>query len=69
MYGAESFIKNGEWDLAEWWERLTVNVKVATILGSISASSDTVKSEVAAEEALLNNVHKNEKSKNPKIPL
>jgi hypothetical protein len=33
------------WDLGEWWERLAVNVKVATVLGSIPASSDTVESE------------------------
>jgi hypothetical protein len=31
--------------LAEWLERLTVNAKVATVLGPISASSDTVESE------------------------
>jgi hypothetical protein len=29
-------------DLAEQCERLTANAKVATVLGSISASSDTV---------------------------
>ncbi len=34
-----------EWDLAEWLERLIANVVVATVLGSIPASSDTVKSE------------------------
>jgi hypothetical protein len=33
------------WDLAEWLERLTVNVVVATVLGSIPVSSDTVESE------------------------
>jgi hypothetical protein len=49
-------------DLAEWLERLAVNAKVATDLGSIPASSDTVESEGAADEAVLNNVHK-------KIPL
>ncbi len=32
-------------DLAEWLERLTANAEVATVLGSISASSDTVESE------------------------
>jgi hypothetical protein len=31
--------------LAEWLERLTANAKVATVLGPISASSDTVESE------------------------
>ncbi len=29
-------------DLAKWLERLAVNAKVATVLGSIPASSDTV---------------------------
>ncbi len=32
-------------DLAQWLERLTANAKVATVLGSIPASSDTVESE------------------------
>jgi hypothetical protein len=40
---------------------LDVNVKVATVLGSIPASSDTVESEGAADEAVLNNVHKKKK--------
>jgi hypothetical protein len=31
--------------LAGWLERLAVNAKVATVLGSIPASSDTVESE------------------------
>jgi hypothetical protein len=31
--------------LADWLEQLTVNAKVATVLGSIPASSDTVASE------------------------
>ncbi len=31
--------------VAEWLERLTVNAVVATVLGSIPASSDTVESE------------------------
>jgi hypothetical protein len=31
-------------DLAEWLERLTANAVVATVLGSIPASSDTVES-------------------------
>ncbi len=34
-----------EWDVAEWWERLTVNAKVATVIGSFPPSSDTVESE------------------------
>jgi hypothetical protein len=33
------------WDLVEWLERLAVNAKVATVLGSIPASSDTAESE------------------------
>jgi hypothetical protein len=34
---------DGGWlDLAEWLERFTANSKVATVLGSIPASSDTV---------------------------
>ncbi len=32
-------------DLADWLQRLTANVKIATVLGSIPASSDTVDSE------------------------
>jgi len=32
-------------DLAEWLERLTADAKVATVLGSIPASSDTLESE------------------------
>jgi hypothetical protein len=32
-------------DLAEWLERLTVNAVVATVMGSIPASSDTEESE------------------------
>ncbi len=59
------------WDeiyLAEWLERLTANAVVATVLGSIPASSDTVGSEGRADEALLNIVHKKRK-KFKKIPL
>ncbi len=33
------------WDLAEWFERLIASVEVATVLGSIPASSDSVESE------------------------
>ncbi len=47
------------WDLAEWLERLAVNAKIATVLGSIPASTDTVKYEGAEDEAVLNNLHKN----------
>ncbi len=35
----------GGWDLAEWLERQTANVVVATVPSSIQASSDTVESE------------------------
>jgi hypothetical protein len=31
-------------DLAEWLERLAVDARIATVLGSISASFDTVES-------------------------
>jgi hypothetical protein len=49
------------WDLADWLQqRLTANAEVATVLGSIPASSDTV-----ADEAVTNKVHE----KNTKIPL
>jgi hypothetical protein len=45
--------------LCELFDRLTVNAKVATVLdGSIPAFSDTVESEGAADEAVLNKVHK-----------
>ncbi len=36
--------EQGLWDLAEWLERLTANAVVATVLGSIPESSDTVES-------------------------
>ncbi len=45
------------WDLAEWLER---RAKVATVLGSIPAYSDTVKSEI---RQMKNNVQKRRKSK------
>jgi hypothetical protein len=48
-------------------ERLAANAKVATVLVSIPASSDTVDSEVEANKAVLNNVHKKKKS-NKKFP-
>ncbi len=43
------------WDLAEWFERLIANTKVATVLGSIPASSDSGIREVE-DEVLLNEV-------------
>ncbi len=51
------------WDRSEWLERLTANAVVATVLGSIPASSDTMESGHngiwgAADEAVLNIIHK-----------
>jgi len=45
------FSRSG-WDLAEWVERLAVNDKVATVLGLIPASSDSV----AANNILYRNL-------------
>ncbi len=36
---------SGIWDLAEWLKRLSASFKVATLLGSIPASSNAVESE------------------------
>ncbi len=47
-------------------ERLTANAKVATVLGSIPASSDTVESEGRQIKPMLNKVHW--KKKIPKEP-
>jgi hypothetical protein len=45
--------------IAEWVEHLTANVEVATVLASISASSDTVKSEGwQMKQCLLKNLTK-----------
>ncbi len=45
-------------------ERLTANAEVTTVLGSIPASSPTQwKLSVAADEALLNTVHRKEGKK------
>ncbi len=38
-------MRSSLWDLALWLERLTTNAEVATVVGSIPASSDTVESE------------------------
>jgi hypothetical protein len=54
---AENRIKGNWMNLAEWIKRLTANAKVATVLGSISASSDTVDSAGAADVAVLKKVH------------
>jgi hypothetical protein len=49
---------------SRWFERLTANAKVATDLGSISASSDTTESEGRQmKQCLIKYI------KNPKIPL
>ncbi len=48
-------------------ERLPVNAKVATVLGSIPASPRHSGIRGAAYEAVLNNEHKREKSN--KLPL
>jgi hypothetical protein len=46
------------WDLSEWLECLTANANVATVLGSIAASSDTMESEERQMETVLNEVVK-----------
>jgi hypothetical protein len=51
-------LAHSEWDLAEWLDRLTANATVATVLGSISTSSDTVG---AAGEAVWNKIHEKPK--------
>jgi hypothetical protein len=38
-------LAEGGWDQAEWLQRLTAHAEVATVLGSIPASSDTVESD------------------------
>jgi hypothetical protein len=43
--------------LAKWLERLTVNAKVAIVLGMIPASSDTVESERRQMLEVLKKVH------------
>jgi hypothetical protein len=55
------------WDLAEWLEPLTVNAEVATVLGSIPASS-LRHSGIwgAADEAVLNTVHVHRRRKKSK---
>ncbi len=50
--------------LADWLERLTVNAKVATVLGSIPSILRHSEIWGAADEAVLNNVHKKKKKKN-----
>ncbi len=42
---SRKFLSKYDWGLAKWLVCLTVNAEVATVLDSISASSDTVKSE------------------------
>jgi hypothetical protein len=53
-------------DLALWLERLTANAEVATVLGSIPASSDTV-FRGAAGEAVLNTAQRRKNPKNTPV--
>ncbi len=53
--------------IAEWLERLTANAVVATVLGSIPATSDTVESEGRQMEQCRISYIKKEKLQ--KIPL
>jgi len=39
------YYSSSGWDLAEWSDRLTANAEVATVPGSIPASTDTMESE------------------------
>ncbi len=63
-----TYISRNGWDLAEWLERLTAIAEVATVMGSIPASSE---SGIwgAADEAVLNTVQyiQEKKSKNPPV--
>ncbi len=54
-------------DLAEWLERLAVNVKVAKSPGLESSILRHSGIRGAADEAVLNNVHKKKKSKKSPI--
>jgi hypothetical protein len=45
MYRIHKLFGQKPRELAEWWESLTANAEVATVLGLIPASSDTVESE------------------------
>ncbi len=56
------------WDLAEWLERLTANAVVATVLGSIPASSDTVESEGRQmKQCWISYIKKKKNPKNPRF--
>jgi hypothetical protein len=46
---------------------IIANAEIAIVLGSIPASSDTVESKRATDDAALNTVHREKKI--PKIPL
>jgi hypothetical protein len=60
-------------DLAKWFERLIANAKVATVLGSILASSDTQWNLVAGKlgsferKILTKNHRKPEKNMNERL--
>ncbi len=53
------------WDLAEWLERLLANAVVANVLGSISASSDTMETEEQMNQCWISYI---KKEKSHKIP-
>ncbi len=54
------------WDLAEWLERLTANAVALTVLGSISAFSDTVDSEGwQMKQCWISYIKKEKIQKNP----
>ncbi len=57
IFNSEWDLAECGWDLAEWLEHLTANAEVATVLGSIPASSGKGEREVA-DEAVLNKVLK-----------
>jgi hypothetical protein len=48
---------------------MTANADVATVLGSIPASSNTVKSEERQDEAVLNTVHTVDEEKSKNLPV
>ncbi len=52
--------------IAEWLERLTANAVVATVLGSIPATSDTVESEGRQmEQCRISYIKKEKLQKSP----
>jgi hypothetical protein len=58
------------WDLTEWLERLTANAEVATGLGSIPTSSDTVESEWRQmKECWIQYIERKKIPKNPPVKI